>query len=160
MWRELLNLWQSTRDPEYAHLLLEPLPLYGIGIGLLFLFAAALFRERKSRLLALLLICVSAGSVWPYVSLREQAQPRIIATHDPSYGPLIREQTDRRHSIAWVFYALTIISGLAFIAGLLGKGRLLLLVATAAAIAAFWISLWLHKKECEIHHRNIVKQAR
>ena len=43
MWRELTTLWQSICDPEYLHLLLEPLPLYGLGIGLTFLIVAFLF---------------------------------------------------------------------------------------------------------------------
>lgn len=160
MWQELINLWQSLRDPEYAHLLLESLPLFGIGAGLIFLCGALVFRENKSRLLALLLICVSSGSVWPYVSLREKAQARIIAMHDPSYAPLIREQTQRRTGAAWAFYSMALISGLAFVAGIAGKGRALLLLAIVAATATFWLSLWLHKKEAEIYHRNILKQSR
>ena len=40
MWRELLELWQSVRDPEYAHLLLESLPLYGLALGLVMLLTA------------------------------------------------------------------------------------------------------------------------
>ena len=160
MWQELIKLWQSLRDPEYAHLLLESLPLFGIGAGLIFLCASLAFRESKSRLLALLLICVSSGSVWPYVSLREKAQARIIAMHDPSYAPLIRDQTARRKSAAWAFYAMSLISGLAFVFGMAGKGRGLLFLTIVAATATFWLSLWLHKKEAEIYHRNILKQTR
>ena len=160
MWQELINLWQSVRDPEYAHLLLESLPLFGIGTGLIFLCGSLVFREGKSRLLALLLICVSSGSVWPYVELREKAQARIIAMHDPSYAPLIREQTTRRKSTAWAFYAMCLISGLAAILGMAGKGRALLILTIVAATATFWLSLWLHKKEAEIYHRNILKHTR
>ena len=160
MWQELINLWQSVRDPEYAHLLLESLPLFGIGAGLIFLCGSLVFREGKSRLLALLLICVSSGSVWPYVELREKAQARIIAMHDPSYAPLIREQTTRRKSTAWAFYAMCLISGLAAILGMAGKGRALLILTIVAATATFWLSLWLHKKEAEIYHRNILKHTR
>lgn len=159
MWQELLNLWQSLRDPEYAHLLLESLPLFGIGAGLIFLCGSLFFRETKSRMLALVLTCVSSGSVWPYVSLREKAQARIIAMHDPSYAPLIREQTKRRTSAAWAFYSVALISGLAFLFGIAGKGRGLLFLTIAAAAATFWLSLWLHKKEAEIYHRNILKQS-
>jgi hypothetical protein len=34
MWDELIHLWSSICDPEYLHLLLESLPLYGLGVGL------------------------------------------------------------------------------------------------------------------------------
>lgn len=160
MWREAINLWQSVRDPEYSHLLLESLPLFGIGAGLIFLSGSLVFREGRSRLLALLLICVSSGSVWPYVELREKAQARVIAMHDPSYAPLIREQTARRKSTAGFFYAMCLFSGLALILGMAGKGRGILVLTIIAATATFWLSLWLHKKEAEIYHRNILKQSR
>lgn len=159
MWQELLTLWQAVRDPEYAHLLLESLPLYGIGIGLLFLFATLAARENKCRLLALFVVCVSSASVWPYNALREQAQPRILATHEPAYGPLIREQTQRRASTGWIYHSVAIISGLALLLGWTGRGRFLLFFTVVAATAGFWVSIWLHKKECEIYHRNIVKHV-
>lgn len=158
MWRELLTLWQSIRDPEYAHLLLESLPLYGLGIGLLFLFASLAFREGKCRLLALVLICASCASVWPYQDLRAKAQPRILATRDPSFGPLIREQAKRRSDAAWAYYCVAGISGLAVIFSS-GRGRFLLYGAILGGTAMFWFSIWLHKKECEVYHRNIYKAA-
>ena len=70
MWQELTTLWQSVRDPEYAHLLLESLPLYGMGFGLMFLIVAIMARETKCRLLALLLMSLSCASVWPYLDQR------------------------------------------------------------------------------------------
>ncbi len=157
MWREMINLWQSVRDPEYAHLLLESLPLYGLAASLIFLAVSFFTREAKSRLLALTLIAVCSGSVWPYVALREKAQPRIVATHDPSYGPLIREQTKRRTSTGWAYYSLAMISTITLILVAAGKGRGFVALTTVAAVGCFWLSLWLHKKECEIYHRNIVK---
>lgn len=159
MWQELLTLWQSVRDPEYAHLLLESLPLYGIGIALLFLVASLAAREHKCRLLALLIICASSSSVWPYNSLREQAQPRILATHEPAYGPLIREQTQRRASTGWIYYSIAVVSSLALVLGWTGMGRFLVFLTVLTAVAGFWVSIWLHNKECEIYHRNIVKHV-
>jgi hypothetical protein len=159
MWRELLTLWQSIRDPEYAHLLLESLPLYGIGAGLIFLFASLAFREGKSRMLALLLICLSSASVWPYTELREKAQPRILATRDPSFGPLIREQAKRRADYAWAYYVMAGISGLALLLSSTSRGKFLLFATIICGTAMFWFSIWLHKKECEVYHRNIYKYS-
>ena len=85
------------------------------------------------------------------------AQPRIVATHDPSYGPLIREQTKRRTSTGWAFYSLALVSTLTLILVAAGKGRSLIFLTLIASMGCFWLSLWLHKKECEIYHRNIVK---
>lgn len=159
MWRELSTLWQSLRDPEYAHLLLESLPLYGIGLGLLFLVAGISFREGKCKTLALALICLSSASVWPYLSLREKAEPRVVAMREPSFSPLIREQTKRRASLQLLYYCTAAFAGLAALLSAAGKGRGVLVVALLFAIAAFWASLWLHKKEAEIYHRNIIRES-
>lgn len=157
MWEELTHLWTSVRDPEYLHLLLESLPLYGLGIGLLFLIVAQLMGEAKSRLFAILVITLSSASVWPYQDLREKATPRIIATRDPSLGPLIREQTERRSSHDWAYYLLAVAGGVTLVTQMMGKGKPLLVLFIAGTAALFWFSIWLHKKECEVYHRNIIK---
>lgn len=157
MWLELTTLWQSIRDPEYLHLLLEPLPLYGLGIGLMMFIVAFVFGEKRSRMLALALICVSCASVWPYTDLRAKATPRIIATRPPEYASVIREQTERREAWNWPYYAMTVLSLIALFAGHTPKGRPLLLVVVIGGALLFWFSIWLHKKECEVYHRNIVR---
>lgn len=158
MWQELTSLWQTLRNPAYSHLLLEQLPLFGVGIGLLFLFVAMLGGESKSRLLALVIICASCASVWFYLDLRGQAIPRIVGTKDASYAPLIRAQAERRAAFAWAYYAEAALAGLALIFCRGGKGRFLMFLTLAGALGIFWLSLWLHKKECEVFHRDIVRE--
>jgi hypothetical protein len=51
---------------------IEPLPLYGLGLGLMFVIVAFVFGERRCRMLALAVICVSCASVWPYIDLRDK----------------------------------------------------------------------------------------
>lgn len=157
MWQELLSLWQNVRDPEYLHLLLEPLPLYGLGIGLTFVIVSFLFGELKSRMLALAIICVSCASVWPYIDLRDKATPRILATRSPEYAPLIQEQTQRRKDWSWPYYVLALLSLAALSTTRHPKGRPLLLAAVILGAMLFWFSIWMHKKECEVYHRNIVR---
>ena len=157
MWHELTTLWQSIRDPEYLHLLLEPLSLYGLGIGLVVLVIAFVFGEKRSRLLALALICLSCGSVWPYTDLREKATPRIIATRPIEYAAVIREQTRRRNDWNWPYYAMTVLSLITLCLAHQPRGRPLLAAVVICGVLLFWISIWLHKKECEVYHRNIIR---
>lgn len=157
MWEELARLWTSVRDPEYLHLVLESLPLYGLGIGLLFLVVAQVSGEAKSRLFALLVITLSSASVWSYQVLREEASPRILATRDPALGPLIQDQTERRARYAWAYYTLAAVGAVTLLAQMAGKGKPLVVILVFATAAMFWFSLWLHKKECEVYHRNIIK---
>lgn len=157
MWQELTTLWTSVRDPEYAHLLLESVPLYGLAFGVTFLVVAMVAGEGRSRLLALVVICVSCASVWPYVDLRRKATPRIIATRDAGYYQLIQEQTARRSDTASLFYLMTGVSGLAIVFGRKGRGQPLIFMTVLGAAGLFWFSIWLHKKECEVYHRNIIR---
>lgn len=157
MWQELLSLWQNVRDPEYLHLLLEPLPLYGLGIGLTFVIVSFVFGELKSRMLALGIICVSCASVWPYIDLRDKATPRILATRSPEYAPLIQEQTQRRKDWSWPYYLMALASLAALATTRHPKGRPLLVGVVIFGAMLFWFSIWMHKKECEVYHRNIVR---
>ena len=157
MWQELTTLWQNIRDPEYLHLLLEPLPLYGLGLGLVFVIVSLVFGEIKSRMLALAVICVSCASVWPYIDLRDKATPRILATRSPEFAPLIQQQTQRRKDWSWPYYAMTAFTILAIFTSHSAKGKPLLFVVVIGGALLFWISIWMHKKECEVYHRNIVR---
>lgn len=159
MWRELTTLWQGVCDPEYAHLLLDSLPLYGLGIGLTFLIIAFVVGEKKSRLAALAVICLSCASVWPYLDLRAKATPRILATRDPAYRPLIEQQTQLRLDTAWIYYAMAGVSGLTFLLSFTRYGKILIMVTVFGGATVFWISIWLHKKECEVYHRNIIRYS-
>jgi hypothetical protein len=157
MWQELTTLWQSIRDPEYLHLLLEPLPLYGLGLGLVVFVVAFVFGEKRSRLLGLGLICISCASVWPYTDLREKATPRIIATRPIEYAGVIREQTERRLNWNWPYYAMTVLSFIALCTANHPRGRPILAAVVIGGMLLFWISIWMHKKECEVYHRNIIQ---
>jgi hypothetical protein len=157
MWQELTTLWQNIRDPEYLHLLLEPLPLYGLGLGLVFVIVSLVFGEIKSRMLALAVICVSCASVWPYIDLRDKATPRILATRSPEFAPLIQQQTQRRKDWSWPYYTMTLFSGIALLSARSPKGRPVLFFVILFGSLLFWFSIWLHKKECEVYHRNIVR---
>lgn len=155
MWRELTGLWQSVRDPQYAHLLLESLPLYGLGIGVTFLIVAFLVGEKKTRLLALTVIGLSCASVWPYLSFLLEATPRILATRPVSFGDLIQAQTQLRQDTAWVYYFMVVLTALALALTRTRYARHGVLAVVVGGVLTFWMSVWLHKKECEVYHPNI-----
>lgn len=159
MIRELTLLWHSLEDAEYLHLLLEPLPLFGLGFGLLTFVVGMLVREWRMRVLAVIVMIVACVSVQPYVRLRVQSEPRVLALQDPAFHALIRQQTERRASTSWIYYgaALCGTGALFFARG--GKGMIVNVLTIAVCCAAFLHALWLHKKECEVYHRNIVKYA-
>ena len=48
--------------PEYVHVLLNPLPNYGLAVGVVGLIIALLLRTRAARVTALALVMLSAAS--------------------------------------------------------------------------------------------------
>ncbi len=157
MMRELTQLWHSLQDPEYLHLLLEPLPVFGLGFGMIFLLAGLLLDQSKTRMLALVVIILSAGSVYWYLKMRVSTEPRVAATISSTFHPLIVEQTARRQNTAWVYYSVAVVGIIALFASAGGKGSMVSGAVLVIVAAAFVHSVWLHKKECEIYHRNIVR---
>jgi len=55
------------RQPEYVHVLLNPLPIYGIPLGALALAVAMFLRNRRAHITALIILLIGAGSTIPVV---------------------------------------------------------------------------------------------
>lgn len=157
MMRELTSLWHSVGDAEYLHLLLEPVPLFGLGFGLIFFVASYLLGAKQIRVLALVVMAVSCASVQPYLKLRIKSEPRVLALQDPGLHAAVRKQTELRSSSAWIFYGLAVVCLATLLLGRGGKGMILTVVTVVLCSTGFVHAVWLHKKECEVYHRNIVK---
>ena len=51
--------------PEYLHVLLNPLPVYGLGIGIVTLAFGLLARNKSTRTAGLIITAICAASAWP-----------------------------------------------------------------------------------------------
>jgi hypothetical protein len=72
------------KQPEYLHVLLNPLPIYGVALGILALAVAMIARSRAAHVTALVVLFVSALSAWPVAEFGEQGFDRVesMADHD------------------------------------------------------------------------------
>lgn len=65
------SFWTSIlahlKQPEYVHVLLNPLPIYGLALGAVALVAAMILRNRRAHITALIVILIGAGSTIPVV---------------------------------------------------------------------------------------------
>ena len=55
----------ALRQPEYIHVLLHPLPIYGLAAGVFSLVLALVTRSRGGQVIALVVILLAAASAWP-----------------------------------------------------------------------------------------------
>lgn len=72
-------MFEDLKQPEYIHVLLNPLPVYGLAMGTLALFVSLLFKSRTAQLTSLLLVFVAAGSAWPVYFYGEHGYDRVYA---------------------------------------------------------------------------------
>ncbi len=145
---EFANLLEKLRDPQFLHLLLEPMLIYGVAIGIIGFVAAFLVRERKMQLAALILIIASALTIVPYTHFRKKADNEHMAQFAGTQKVLVEEHHTRLLEGQWIYFG---IAGLAALTLLMGahKGTPGLVMGGATAVAGVGVvlfSMWMQLK--------------
>src|SRR5712692_4370765 len=99
-------LWQHLSDPEYLHILINPLPVYGLAVGVLALALALVLRNQRVTIAALVLVFVCALSAWPTYHYGEAGYDRVKAMSDPAGEQWLDEHMARGEKLIWAFYVL------------------------------------------------------
>ena len=73
------GILRSLQQPEYIHALINPLPVYGLAMGLIGLLVAICQRSRRATIAALVIVLVSAAAAWPVYEFGEQAYDRVLS---------------------------------------------------------------------------------
>src|ERR1044072_8489896 len=60
---------RDLRQPEYIHVLLNPIPIYGLAVSLTGLLIAIFLRSRSGQIATLAIVLISAGMAWPVAQL-------------------------------------------------------------------------------------------
>ena len=103
---------QHLGNPEYLHVLINPLPVYGLAIGVLALVLALILRTPKVTMAALVLVFVSGLSAWPTYHYGEAGYDRVKALSDDAGGKWLDEHMARGEKLIWAFYVLAGVSAL------------------------------------------------
>jgi hypothetical protein len=107
---------RDLRQPEYIHVLINPLPVYGLAMGLLGLIVAFFLKSRRAQIATLIIVLISAASAWPVYEFGEQAYNRVLTMADEPGQAWLDEHKDRGEDLIWIFYALAILSAIALFA--------------------------------------------
>src|SRR6266571_5699867 len=102
--------FQHLRDPEYMHVLLNPLPVYGLAFGTLALALALFLRNHRVTVAALVLVFVGAISAWPVYQYGESAYDRVKSVSDQAGEQWLDEHMARGEKLIWMFYVLAGVS--------------------------------------------------
>jgi len=97
---------QHLNAPEYMHVLLNPVPVYGLAFGTFALVFALLLRNHRVTIAALVLVFVGAISAWPVYHYGEAGYDRVKAMSDPGGERWLDEHMVRGEKLIWTFYVL------------------------------------------------------
>lgn len=104
---------RDLSQPEYLHVLLNPLPVYGLAIALFGLVAATYLRSRGGQLTALVLIFATAAAAWPVAHYGEEAYDRVLSMSDEPGQAWLDAHGRRADDLVWIFYALAVVAAAA-----------------------------------------------
>src|SRR6266478_6949726 len=110
------TLLRDLRQPEYIHVLINPLPTYGLAMGWVGLIIAFFLRSRRAQIATLIIVLICAASAWPVYEYGEQAENPVISMADKDGQAWLAEHKDRAEDLIWIFYALAVLSAIAIAA--------------------------------------------
>jgi hypothetical protein len=109
-------LVRDLRQPEYIHVLLNPLPVYGLLVGWVGLVIGLALRSRRAQIATLTLVLLSSFSAWPVYEFGQQGYDRVLSMTDEAGEAWLDEHMHRAENLIWVFYALAALSAFAIAA--------------------------------------------
>ena len=148
------DFFQTLRQPEYIHILLNPLPVYATAMGVVGLLLALLIRSRAAQGVGLAIILIGCLSIWPVMEYGDRAADRVQSMANSEGNKWLQEH-DRRADVApWVFYPTGAIAIVAILAlwKLPKTGQWLTYVALLGAVLALGVGGWISQAGGKIRH--------
>jgi hypothetical protein len=109
----LATLGQDLSQPEYIHVLINPLPVYGLAVAVTGLIIALIQRSHPAQVATLALVVLCGVIAWPVVHYGEAAYDRVLSMADDQGQTWLKVHEHRADELVWAFYVL---AGLAAIA--------------------------------------------
>jgi hypothetical protein len=126
---------ERLSNPEYLHVLLNPLPVYGLAMGVLGLIVALIARAPAARVTTFAIIFVSALAAWPVYHYGEAASDRVLSMSDRDGGKWLKEHERRAEKLIYIFYVVAALAAMALLAERFAPRAAVPLALTIAVLA-------------------------
>jgi hypothetical protein len=132
--------------PDHVHVLLNPIPVYGLFMGLLTLTVARLARNRTAQAIGLGVVILASAAAWPVKYYGENAYQSVQQISDEQGRHWLDEHMKRADKLIYVFYAtallaiVTLVSQRKFPKAATPLAIATLVVGAASLGAGGWIS--------------------
>ena len=103
-------LLRDLRQPEYIHVLINPLPIYGLAMGWIGLIVAVFLRSRRAQIATLSLVLIAAAAAWPVYEFGEKAYNPVLSMENEVGQAWLEAHKHRAEELIWYFYALAVLS--------------------------------------------------
>lgn len=101
--------------PEYVHILINPMPVYGMAMGVLALSAALLLKNKTAQTIGIGLVILAAASAWPVAHFGQNAYKSIRGQSDDAGQDALDQHMERADKLVVVFYATALIGVVALV---------------------------------------------
>lgn len=149
-------IFRDLRQPEYLHVLINPLPVYGLGVALFSLIVALYLNSRSGQVTALIAVFACAVSAWPVAHYGEQAEDSVVAMADDDGQAWLKAHAHRADELMWVFGVVAV----AAVAGIFvpkkwpGTARPLAIATLVLTIAALAAGAYIAHAGGKIRHKE------
>ena len=142
------------KQPEYLHVVLNHLPIYGTILGALALAISMLLRSRAAQITALVIVLIAGVSAYPVLVSGQRAYKTIRNLSDDAGAEALDEHMDRAEKTVNAFYFLALVA----LAGLLAPikwpktGLPLAIAALVLSLVCFGLSVYIAEAGGELRH--------
>ena len=112
----IASFLKDLSQPEYIHVLINPLPVYGLAMGIIGLIIALTQRSRPAQVATLALIMLSGAIAWPVVHYGEEGYDRVLSMSDDQGQAWLKAHEHRADELGWSFYVLAGVAATAILA--------------------------------------------
>ena len=140
--------------PEYVHVLINPLPVYGVAVGLAVLAFGFIRRSTPLCTTGLIISAFCAASAWPVLYYGQHAYNSLAPMLDTESEQWLDSHMERAERFVYFFYATAALGIAALIFSKKSpKARTVLSVLTfAVGLASFVLGAWISRAGGQISH--------
>lgn len=148
------ELTTALRHPEYIHVLLNPIPLYVLGTGVVILVWSLFRKSREAQTIGLWILVLAGIAAWPTWYFGHQAYHHLydaLSTEGQEWADVHLHRASRT---IYIYYATGIIALAAiFLPRKIPKATIpLTIAALLAGTVSFGLGLWIAKAGGQIRH--------
>lgn len=146
---------------EYLHVLLNPLPVYGLLAGVVVLLAGLFVRSKAARNIGLVLTILCAASAWPVLLYGQHGYNHLAPQLDTESKQWLDAHMERAERFIYVFYFTAL---LGIVALVLQKkfpkaANVLTLLTLVSAITSLGLGGWISRAGGQVSHSEFREEG-